>query len=73
MRFGQNVNMNYKNSSLISIIVPCYNSGITLKRTILSLKKQTWIYKEIILVNDGSTDEYTIKIISQLEKDKNKK
>ncbi len=71
MRSGQNVNMNYKNSFLISIIVPCYNSGITLKRTILSLKKQTWIYKEIILVNDGSTDKYTIKILNQLEKDKN--
>lgn len=62
--------MNYKNSSLISIIVPCYNSGKTLKRTISSIKKQTWIYKEIIVVNDGSTDKYTIEIIKELEKEK---
>lgn len=62
--------MHYKNSTLISVIVPCYNSGFTLKRTVLSIKKQTWIHKEIIVVNDGSTDEDTIEIIKEIEKDK---
>lgn len=70
MKYGQNVNMNSKNKSLISVIVPCYNSGRTLKRTILSIKEQTWNQKEIILVNDGSTDHLTIEVIKELQDEK---
>ena len=62
--------MNSKNKSLISVIVPCYNSGRTLKRTILSIKEQTWNQKEIILVNDGSTDHLTIEVIKELQDEK---
>ncbi len=62
--------MYIKDSSLISVIVPCFNSGRTLQRTILSIKKQTWIKKEIIIVNDGSTDELTIKALKELGDDK---
>ena len=58
------------NSKLISIIVPCFNSGKTLKRTILSIKNQTWKFKEIIIVNDGSTDSYTLEIINDLSRAK---
>ena len=49
--------MDYSSLPLISVIVPCFNSGSTIKRTIFSIKKQTWSQKEIILVNDGSTDK----------------
>ena len=42
-------------------MVPCFNSGKTLERTIESIKNQTWLEKEIILVNDGSNDENTLK------------
>ena len=42
---------------LISIIIPSYNRFITLNRTILSIKNQTYKNIEIIVVNDGSTDE----------------
>ena len=59
--------MNNKNSKLISIIVPCFNSGKTIKRTIESLKNQTWSQKEIIVVNDGSNDLYTLNILNTLE------
>ena len=62
--------MNFKNLSLISVIIPCYNSGRTLKRTVLSIKKQTWNQKEIILVNDGSTDRLTIDVIKELQDEK---
>ena len=44
---------------LVSVIVPCYNSGNTLSRTIDSIEKQTWVNTELIIVNDGSTDEAT--------------
>ena len=52
-----------KNNELISVIVPCYNSGNLLKRCLNSLIKQTWLNIEIILVNDGTTDKKTLEII----------
>lgn len=42
---------------LISIIVPVYNVYMYLDRCISSLVKQTYSHIEIILVNDGSTDD----------------
>ena len=59
--------MNKQNSRLISIIVPCFNSGKTIKRTIESLKSQTWEEKEIIIVNDGSDDQETLDILNLFE------
>ena len=53
-----------KNDEKISVVVPCFNSGKTLKRTIDSIKNQTWLNKEIILVNDGSNDNETIEILN---------
>lgn len=41
---------------LISIIVPIYNVGVYLNECINSIIDQTYDYKEIILVDDGSTD-----------------
>ena len=40
----------------ISVIVPCYNGAEVLSRCLDSLLKQTQPLKEIIIVNDGSTD-----------------
>lgn len=56
--------MNY----CISIIVPIYNSSKTLKRCIESLLNQTYKNIEIILVNDGSTDN-SIDICKLYEED----
>ena len=63
--------MKNKNYDLISVIVPCFNSGKTLERTLNSILSQTWDQKEIILVNDGSTDKYTLKVINKFKKNKN--
>ena len=54
-----------KNNELISIIIPCFNSGNTLPRTLNSIIKQTWKRKEIILINDGSTDKETLLLINK--------
>lgn len=42
---------------LISIIVPIYNASIFLRRCIDSIRSQTYQELEIILVDDGSTDD----------------
>lgn len=50
----------------VSIIVPVYNGESYIDRCLDSLLKQTLQDIEIILVNDGSTDD-TLKIISKYE------
>lgn len=48
---------------LISIIIPCYNVGKTLPRTLNSIREQDYKDLEVILVNDGSKDN-TLDVIS---------
>lgn len=50
----------------ISVVIPCYNDGIFLPETISQLKKQTFKDYEIIIVNDGSTDLETLKMLQKL-------
>jgi glycosyltransferase involved in cell wall biosynthesis len=42
---------------LVSIIIPCHNAAPWLAATLESALGQTWPEKEIILVDDGSTDD----------------
>ena len=41
---------------LVSILIPLYNAELRIADTINSALEQTWLRKEIILVDDGSTD-----------------
>ncbi len=41
---------------LVSIVIPCYNSELWLEETLESALGQSWPQKEIIVVDDGSTD-----------------
>lgn len=54
----------------ISIIVPVYNNEKYLERCIVSLINQTYKNLEIILINDGSTDNSRIICEKYLKKDK---
>jgi glycosyltransferase involved in cell wall biosynthesis len=49
-------NIQFALNPLVSIIIPVYNSEKHLAECIESALAQTWVNKEIILVDDGSTD-----------------
>ena len=40
----------------VSVIIPVYNNGLYLRETLESLKNQTMKDFEVIVVNDGSSD-----------------
>ena len=49
----------YEDQPLVSVIIPCYNDGIYLNDCLNSVYNQTYKSFEIVIVNDGSTDEVT--------------
>jgi glycosyltransferase involved in cell wall biosynthesis len=51
---------------LVSILIPAYNSQEWIADTLRSALSQTWDRKEIIVVDDGSTDE-TLTIAQRFE------
>lgn len=53
---------NKKGSPLVSIIIPCFNSSKTILKAIKSCQKQTYSNLEVIVVDDGSSDETEKKI-----------
>jgi len=53
-------------SQLVSILIPCYNAEKWLTETIESALAQTWQNKEIIIVDDGSTDN-SLDVAKQFE------
>ena len=48
--------MSGKENPLVSIVVPIYNTEEYLQRCIESIRGQTYTNLEIVLVDDGSTD-----------------
>lgn len=54
---------------LISVVIPYYNLGTTLPETIESIKASNYKKYEIIIVNDGSTDEESIKVLERYKDD----
>lgn len=44
------------NTPSVSVVIPLYNAAYTILRTLESVSKQTCLPKELIVVDDGSTD-----------------
>ncbi len=49
--------MNKSAHPLVSVLIPCYNAGRWIGENMESVLAQTWPNMEIIVVNDGSTDD----------------
>ena len=59
----------YKNniSPGISVCIPYFNHGKYLQKLINHLNQQTMLPNEIIIVNDGSSDEFSIEAIRNID------
>ncbi len=53
----------------ISVVIPCCNHGEFLKEAVQSVMFSAFDNYEIIVVNDGSADAFTLRIFDELEKD----
>ena len=57
--------LKFISSAPISVVVPCYQAGKTIARAFDSIIRQSLQVSEIILINDGSSDN-TLKILHEL-------
>jgi len=55
-----------KHNPLVSIIIPCYNAEEYIEETLTSVFNQTFKSYEVIVVDDGSTDE-SLKILEKFK------
>ncbi|NJB35387.1 glycosyltransferase family 2 protein [Croceivirga sp. JEA036] len=54
---------------MISVVIPLYNKAHTIVNTLHSVLKQTFTSFEVIIVNDGSTDN-SVQVIQEYSNDK---
>lgn len=51
---------------LVTLVVPYFNMGDYLPETLESLANQDYPCIEVIIVNDGSTDEHSLQVLEQM-------
>jgi len=55
------------NATRVSVVIPCYNHGKFLGEALDSVLKSDFKDYEIIIVNDGSADPFTLHVFKELE------
>lgn len=55
---------------MVSVIIPCYNHGQYLDEAVHSVLEQTYQDFEIIVIDDGSTNEKTLEILETYDRPK---
>lgn len=63
---------NNQGSEMVSVIIPCYNQGKYINECIESVLNSSYANLEIIVVNDGSTDNFTDELLSNFNRPKTK-
>ena len=59
----------HRNSPVISIIMPAFNAGMFVSGAIDSIRAQTLQDWELIVVDDGSTDDTAQLVLNQVQQD----
>lgn len=57
---------------LVSIIIPCYNTGVFLPEALQSVFDSGFQHYELVIVNDGSLDQETLSILNSINFPKTK-
>src|SRR5690606_21240989 len=61
--------ISFEGKKKLSVVIPFFNLSDTLLDTLESLKKSDYPEMEVIVVNDGSTEEKAKEILQNLQKD----
>jgi glycosyltransferase involved in cell wall biosynthesis len=53
-------------SPRVAVVIPCFNQGRFLPETLASVAQQTYPHVECVVVDDGSTDAHTKKVLDAI-------
>jgi glycosyltransferase involved in cell wall biosynthesis len=62
---SKNVMPKHKNNPFFSVIVPLYNKELYIKRTLASILNQSFLDFEVLVIDDGSTDNSASIVIGE--------